>query len=103
MSSEVLLSKIRLTIVAELLVAEWVSFSELRHAIDDVTNGNLSTHLAKLLEEGFIEEHKQFVGKRPNTRYRLTEHGRTALIDHASWLNSIVASAKRSSVKKRVS
>ena len=38
---ELLLSKIRLGIVAELLTAQWVTFSEMQHALD-VSQGILA-------------------------------------------------------------
>ncbi len=87
---ETLLSKIRLSIVTELLSAHWLSFSELQRNID-ATVGNLSTHLSKLVNEGFIEEQKRFVGRRPQTRYRLTDCGRDSLVEHVAFLNSIIA------------
>ncbi len=89
---DVLLSKIRLAIVTELITVEWMTFGELQKSLE-VTNGNLSTHLARLLSEAFIEEKKQFIGRRPNTRYRLSPRGRRALLDHVAWLNKIVADA----------
>ena len=48
---ELLLSKVRLGIVAELLNFEWVTFSELARSLD-VSNGNLGAHLSKLVEAG---------------------------------------------------
>jgi DNA-binding HxlR family transcriptional regulator len=86
---EVLLSKIRLSIVTELLAAEWISFAELQRSID-VTAGNLTTHLGKLVAAEYVQEEKRFVGRRPNTRYRLTPHGRDALLAHVAYLNDVV-------------
>ena len=88
---EVLLSRIRLSIVTELLAAEWISFGELQRGLD-VTAGNLTTHLAKLLASEYVQEEKRFVGRRPNTRYRLTSRGRDALLAHVAYLNDIVRS-----------
>lgn len=87
---EVLLSKIRLSIVTELLAAEWISFGELQRSIADVTAGNLTTHLGKLVAANYVQEEKRFVGRRPNTRYRLTPSGRDALLAHVAFLNDIV-------------
>ena len=47
-----------------------------------LTWGNLSSHLSKLEESGYIEVEKKFVGKKPRTMLRLTEQGRTAFRDY---------------------
>jgi DNA-binding MarR family transcriptional regulator len=86
---ELLLSKVRLTVVAELLAAEWVSFSELQRSAD-TTNGNLGGHLGKLAAADYIEEEKRFRGRRPQTRYRLTPTGRKALLHHVAALQELV-------------
>lgn len=78
---ELLLSKIRLGVIAELLNAEWVAFSELQQATQ-TTHGNLGAHLAKLVEAGYLAEEKVFVNRRPQTRYRLTKAGRAAFVRH---------------------
>jgi len=76
-----LLSKIRLGVIAQLLNAEWVAFSDLQLATQ-TTNGNLGAHLAKLVEANYIAEEKVFVARRPRTRYRLTKSGRAAFVQH---------------------
>ena len=86
---DLLLSKIRLGIVAELLGARWITFSELQRALD-VSQGNLGAHLAKLVESGYVDEEKSFVDRRPRTRYRLTQRGRTAFAAHVSELQSLL-------------
>lgn len=78
---ELLLSKIRLGAIAELLTAEWITFAALQKAIG-TTQGNLGAHLAKLTDAGYISEEKKFVGRRPQTRYRLTKTGRNAFVKH---------------------
>ncbi len=76
-----MLSKIRLGVIAELLNAEWVAFSELQQATQ-TTNGNLGAHLAKLVEADYVAEEKTFVNRRPQTRYRLSQKGRAAFVQH---------------------
>lgn len=88
---ELLLSKVRLTIVAELLASEWVTFSELQKSAD-TTNGNLGAHLGKLVAAGYVQEEKRFVGRRPQTRYRLSQPGRTAILRHVAELQELVDS-----------
>jgi len=38
----------------------------------------------------YVEEEKRFVGRRPQTRYRLTRAGRTALLRHVEALRELV-------------
>jgi DNA-binding MarR family transcriptional regulator len=86
---ELLLSKIRLGIIAELLSSEWVVFSALQRALD-ATNGNLGAHLGKLTEAGYVEEEKTFVDRRPQSRYHLTTAGRSAFVAHVREMQSLL-------------
>jgi DNA-binding MarR family transcriptional regulator len=86
---ELLLSKIRLEVIAQLVNAHWVTFSELQQSIA-TTNGNLGSHLAKLVEAGYIKEEKRFAGRRPQSRYQLTKAGRSALLKHVTALQALV-------------
>lgn len=89
---DLLLSKIRLGVIAELLTAEWVAFSELQHATQ-TTNGNLGAHLGKLVEAGYVSEEKTFVKRRPQTRYRLTSAGRSAFVQHVRAMQALLESS----------
>jgi DNA-binding MarR family transcriptional regulator len=90
---ELLLSKVRLAIIAQLVPVEWVTFTELQKSIA-VTNGNLGAHLAKLVEGGYVKEEKRFEGRRPQSRYRLTKAGRAALLRHVAELQALVESPR---------
>ena len=90
---DLLLSRVRLAVIAELVSVEWATFSDLRRSVD-TTNGNLSAHLAKLIEGGYVTERKSFVRRRPQTRYRLTETGRDALVRHVEQLQAVIASGQ---------
>ena len=89
---ELLLSKIRLAIVAALLPNEWVAFSDLLRA-SETTNGNLGAHLAKLVDAGYIDEEKIFAGRKPQTRYSLTAAGRAAFVAHVKELQQLLSSS----------
>lgn len=67
----------RLMIVAILSAAKECDFLYLLHETQ-FTKGNLSSHLAKLEEAGYVEIEKRFRGKQPQTVLRLTRTGRTA-------------------------
>lgn len=86
---DLLLSKIRLGVIAELLTAEWVAFSDLQRATQ-TTNGNLGAHLSKLVEAQYVAEEKTFVNRRPQTRYRLTQTGRNAFVQHVREMQSLL-------------
>jgi DNA-binding MarR family transcriptional regulator len=90
---ELLLSKVRLGVVAELLNYDWVAFSELARSLG-VSAGNLGAHLVKLVEAGYLEEEKSFANRRPLTRYRLTKRGREAFAAHVSQLQSLLKAAQ---------
>ncbi len=67
----------RLVIVAVLSEAEWLDFNFLL-AASGLTKGNFSTHIARLVTAGYVEELKEFVERKPRTSYRLTKTGRAA-------------------------
>jgi len=67
----------RLSLVALLYVIESADFTFLMNQTG-LTWGNLSAHMSKLEEAGYIEVEKSFKGKRPNTLLRLTPQGREA-------------------------
>jgi predicted ArsR family transcriptional regulator len=90
---ELLLSKVRLGVVAALLKFEWVAFSELARILE-VSNGNLGAHLAKLVDAGYVQEEKSFVNRRPLSRYRLTKRGRDAFASQVSRLQSLLEPAR---------
>ena len=48
----------------------------------ELTWGNLSSHVSKLEEAGYVEVDKGFVGKKPRTMVRLTSAGRKAVDDY---------------------
>ena len=47
-----------------------------------LTFGNLSSHMTRLEEAGFIRVDKEFRDKKPNTRLSLTDAGREAFEDY---------------------
>ena len=67
----------RLRIVTQLYVLEAADATFLVNQTG-LTWGNLSTHLLKLEESGYVKVEKGFRGKRPCTMIRLTDEGRAA-------------------------
>ena len=74
---DVIHGRIRLGIVAYLSSVESALFSELRDKVG-ATDGNLSAHLRKLEEAGYLRVEKFFAGRKPQTRLKLTAEGRRA-------------------------
>ena len=58
-----------------------ITFSNLRERLE-MTDGNLSVHIAKMVADGVIGERKEFVSRRPQTSYWITDLGRKELRDH---------------------
>lgn len=79
----------RLAIVSVLAAVERLPFTELRDQLE-MTDGNLSVHLQKLEEKGYVAIDKQFVGRRPQTTCRLTPAGRDAFTRYLDHLEAIV-------------
>jgi len=67
----------RLRLMSTLYVVEEADFVNVS-ARTGFSAGNLSSHMAKLEEAGYVEVKKEFVDKRPRTTYRLTDFGRRA-------------------------
>lgn len=78
----------RLAVMALLYVIESADFTFLMNQTG-LTWGNLSAHLTKLEEAGYIEVEKSFKGRRPNTSLRLTEPGRQAFKGYARKMRQV--------------
>jgi len=78
---DVIHGRVRLGIMTYLANTETADFNELKGALN-TTQGNLSVHLSKLEEAGYIEIVKSFLGRKPNTRVRLTRPGRKAFANY---------------------
>jgi len=79
----------RLMIMTYLYVVEWADFVFLINQTG-LTWGNLSTHLSKLEEAGYVAIQKEFRGKKPNTMIRLTEQGRTAFQEYRRSMQQVL-------------
>jgi DNA-binding HxlR family transcriptional regulator len=82
-------SRIRLGIMSVLMVNESFDFNSLKESLD-VTDGNLASHLKALEEKGLIKVDKQFVGRKPNTRYSITAEGIKSFKLHLKALEDLI-------------
>lgn len=82
----------RLLIVALLASVKESDFLWLQRE-SELTKGNLSSHLGKLEEAGYVEVEKSFRGKIPMTVLRLTTNGRTAFVEYKKRMNGLLGKA----------
>ena len=92
---EVIHQKVRLGIMSALMARGDADFRFLKETLS-VTDGNLSIHLSKLEEAGYVRSAKEFVRKKPHTTYAPTEAGRTAFHAYLGSLERIVQTAGQS-------
>jgi DNA-binding MarR family transcriptional regulator len=86
---EVIHSRIRLAIMAVLISVDEAEFTFLREKVG-ATDGNLSIHLKKLEEAGYVAVTKQFVAKKPVSTYKLSTKGRKAFEAYVDRLEAMV-------------
>ena len=83
----------RLAIMSLLAASPALSFTELRDTLG-MTDGNLTTHLRILQEEGFVALSKSYANKRPLTTCSLTVAGKKAFAGYIDLLEQIVRQNK---------
>ena len=72
----ILFDRVRLAIMAHLSFAsDPIEFNVLLNDLK-LSKGNLSTHIRKLEEKGFVKIEKRFIGRKPRTTYRCTAKGK---------------------------
>ena len=79
----------RLMIMAYLYVVENADFLFLMRQTG-LTWGNLSTHLSKLEEAGYVAVKKEFKGRKPHTTLSLTRQGRTAFREYKQSMQQVL-------------
>lgn len=86
----------RLRVVATLAglgVGDRIAFPRLR-ALLEMTAGNLSTHLRRLEEAGYVTITKTYEGRSPATYVALTAAGRLAFETYARRLRELLGSGR---------
>ena len=82
---DVIHGRLRLGIMAYLTGSGIAEFNELKARLQ-ASDGNLSVHLRKLEEAGYVAITKSFSQRKPLTRVALTDKGRSAFV---AYLNTI--------------
>ncbi len=86
---DIIHGRLRMGIMAYLSAVNPASFPELLEKTG-TSNGNLSTHLTKLENAGYVTQEKGFKGKRPQTLVHLTNAGRKAWIAYLDAMKKIL-------------
>jgi DNA-binding MarR family transcriptional regulator len=79
----------RLMIMAQLYVVQSADFTFLLHQTG-MTPGNLSAHLSKLEDAGYVEVTKEFIERKPHTALALTREGRRAFKEYRKKVKQFV-------------
>ena len=84
----------RLAIMSMLAASPELSFTELRDALG-MTDGNLTTHIRTLQQEGYISVTKSYQKNRSLTTCSLTEPGRKAFTGYVNLLEQVLQQTKK--------
>lgn len=83
----------RLAIMSMLAATPELSFTELRGGLG-MTDGNLTTHIKALQQQGYVSVAKSYQNRRPLTTCSLTISGRKAFSEYIGLLEKIVRQNK---------
>ena len=81
--------RIRLGIMSILMVNEFADFNTLKELLG-ATDGNLASHTKALEKVDFIKVEKQFIGRKPNTKYIATKLGKQEFKKHINALEKLI-------------
>lgn len=87
---EVIHGRIRLGVMAYLSSVGSADFNELKAKLQ-ATDGNLSVHLRKLEDAGYVTVDKAFVDRKPRTKVNLSDEGRSAFVRYLDAMQKLVA------------
>ena len=83
----------RLAIMSMLAASPELSFTELRDALS-MTDGNLTSHMRTLQENGYVAVSKSFQDNRPLTTCSLTAAGKKAFANYINLLEQVLQQAR---------
>ena len=72
-----------------LMVNEFAEFTMLKELLG-ATDGNLASHLKALEKEQYIKVEKQFIERKPNTRYSVTKLGKVEFSKHIDAIEKLI-------------
>ena len=72
-----------------LMVNEYADFKSLKELLG-ATDGNLASHTKALEKAEYITVEKQFIDRKPNTRYSVTKLGQAEFKKHINALEKLI-------------
>lgn len=91
---KVLEHSVRLQIMSVLVANHSYDFNSLKEVMG-LTDGSIASHIKALEKEKYISISKSFVNKKPNTKYKATERGRTVFKKHLDALEALIKQQKK--------
>lgn len=92
---------IRLGVLTALQIDGALDFTTLKKRLD-VADGALGMHLMKLEEAGYIVARKTFIGRRPNTSYRITPAGQKAFQAYIEQMRQVIDAVAASGTARQL-
>jgi DNA-binding MarR family transcriptional regulator len=86
---KILEHRVRLQIMSVLITNNSFDFNTLKEMLS-VTDGNLASHIKALEKEKYISVVKTFIDRKPNTKYKVTDKGKTAFRKHLDALEAVL-------------
>ncbi|MBT8288389.1 MAG: transcriptional regulator [Flavobacteriaceae bacterium] len=82
-------NKIRIGIMSALYVNKYLDFNTLKNLLG-VTDGNLASHLKYLEKSEYVVYMKEFLDRKPNTKYFATPLGKKAFKKHINAIEQLL-------------
>jgi DNA-binding MarR family transcriptional regulator len=82
-------NRVRLGIMSALVVNDFLDFNGLKGLLG-VTDGNLASHLKTLEKKDYIRYQKEFMDRKPNTKYFATDTGKEAFKKHINAIEQML-------------
>ena len=82
-------NRIRLGVMSALMVNDFLDFSSLKNLLG-VTDGNLASHLKSLEKNKYVKFKKEFLNRKPHTKYYATNKGKEAFKKHINAIEQLL-------------
>lgn len=82
-------NRVRLGIMSALVVNDYLDYNTLKQLLG-VTDGNLASHLKSLEKDAYIHFKKEFIERKPNTKYFATDTGKRAFRKHIEAIGKLL-------------
>ena len=86
--------RIRLQIMSVLVANDSYDFNSLKELLN-LTDGNLASNIKALEKEKYLAVNKTFIDRKPNTKFKATEKGRSAFRKHIDALEELVKQQRK--------